>query len=121
MGDLGGLDEGVLGVLRVPEVAFEINDCSPGDLGRIDVGGRQILRRAEIGVHGALTVRRHQNVGAAGRGAVFRGGRVEGDPGGTDVVDIEIADLVVLDLADIGGTRPQAADPDDGVGGRAAG
>ena len=53
-------------------------------------------------------------------GPSFAAGRVEGDAGGADVVDIELADLVVLDLADIGGTRAQAADADDGVGGRAA-
>ncbi|MGY4328810.1 hypothetical protein ACVWWG_003227 [Bradyrhizobium sp. LB7.2] len=118
--NLGRLDEGLLGPRRIPEITLEINDAGAGDLGRVDVGRRQILRRAEIGVHGALAVARDQDVGAAGGGAVFRGGRVEGDAGRADIVDVELADLVVLDLADIGGARPQAADADDGVGSRAA-
>ena len=91
------------------------------DLRFVDIGRRQFLRRAEIGVHGALAVRRHQDVGAAGGGSA--GGRfgLEGDAGGADVVGIEPADLVVLDLADIGGAGAEAGDADDGVGGRAAG
>ena len=39
MRDLGRLDEGVLGVLRIPEIAFEIDDARRRDLGRVDVGG----------------------------------------------------------------------------------
>ena len=91
------------------------------DLRLVDIGGRQILRGAEIGVHGALAVRRHQDVGAAGGGAV--GGRLglEGDAGGADVVGVEAADLVVLDLADKGGAGAETGDADDGVGAGAAG
>src|SRR3954451_17773557 len=114
MGDLGRLDEGVLGVLGVPEIALEVDDAGRGDLGRVDVGGRQVLRGAEIGVHGALAVVSHQDVGAAGRRTVLRRGRVEGDAGRADVVDVELPDLVVLYLADIGGARTEAADGDDG-------
>ena len=91
------------------------------DLRRVDICGRQVLRRAEIGVHGALAVRRHQDVGAAGGGAVRGRLGLEGDAGGADVVGVEAADLVVLDLADIGGAGAEAGDADDGVGGRAAG
>ena len=43
------------------------------------------------------------------------------DPGGADVVGVETADLVVLDLADIGGAGAEIGEADDGVGGRAAG
>ena len=82
--------------------------------------GRQILRGAEIGVHGALAVRRHQDVGAAGGGAGARGLGLESDAGGADVVGIEGADLVGLDLADEGGAGAEAGDADDGVGAGAA-
>ena len=90
------------------------------DLRCVDVGRRQILRRAEIGVHGALAVRRHQNVGAAGGGTVGCRLGFESDAGGADVIGVEAADLVVPDLADIGGARAEAGDADDGVGRRAA-
>ena len=43
------------------------------DLRFVDIGRRQVLRGAEIGVHGALAVRRHQDVGAAGGGAIGAG------------------------------------------------
>ena len=45
----------------------------------------------------------------------------ERDAGGADVMGVEPADLVVLDLADIGRARAEIGDADDGVGGRAAG
>ena len=78
--------------------------------------GREVLRGAEIGVHGALAVRRHQDVGAAGGGAIRCRLGLEGDAGGADVVGVEGADLVGLDLADEGGAGAEAGDADDGVG-----
>src|SRR5205814_8737474 len=110
------LHEGFLGALGVPEITFEIDDVGSRDLRRVDVTGRQILRGAEIGVHGALAVRRHQDVGAAGGRTVGRGGSVERDAGGADVVAVEFSDLVILDLADKGGARAKTGDADDGVG-----
>ncbi len=91
------------------------------DLGLVDIGRCQFLRGAEIRVHGALAVRRHQDVGAAGGGAAGRGRGLERHAGGADVVGIETADLVVADLADIGGAGAEIGDADDGVGGGAAG
>ena len=46
---------------------------------------------------------------------------LERDAGGADVMGVEPADLVVPDLADIGGARAEIGDADDGVGRRAAG
>ncbi|MEN3347834.1 MAG: hypothetical protein V7632_1469, partial [Bradyrhizobium sp.] len=43
MRNFGRLDEGVLGVLGIPEITFEVDDGGGRDLGRVDVGGRQIL------------------------------------------------------------------------------
>ena len=54
--------------------------------------------------------------GTAGSGLGF-----ERDAGGADVVGIEPADLVVPDLADIGGARAEIGDADNGVGRRAPG
>ena len=122
MRDGRGLHEGLLGVLRVPEIAFEIDErWTPRSAAASISAGRQLLRRAEIGVHGALAVRRHQDVGAAGRGTVGRGPGLERDAGGADVVGVETADLVVPDLADIGGAGAEIGEADDGVGRRAAG
>ena len=87
----------------------------------VDVGGMQILRGAEIGVHGALAVRRHQHVAAPGRGAGGRRRRVKRDAGGADIVGEGAAELVVFDLADEGGAAAERRQADDGVGRRAAG
>ena len=43
-----------------------------------------------------------------------------GGAGGADVMAVEFADLVVLDLADKGRARAETGDADDGVGSRAA-
>ena len=120
MRDCRGLHKGVLGAFGVPEIAFEIDDLRGRDLRGVDVGGRQVLRGAEIGVHGALAVAGHQDVGAAGRGTARRRLGLERHAGGADVVAVEPADLVVPDLADIGGAGAEAGEADDGVGGRAA-
>src|SRR6202011_87801 len=97
-------DESLLRVLRIPEIAFEINDARGRDLRLVDIIRHELLRSTEIGVHGALAVRRHQNVGAAGGRAARGGPGFERDAGGADVMGIEPADLVIPDLADIGGT-----------------
>src|SRR5205823_11967084 len=74
----------------------------------------------EIGVHGALAVRRHQDVGAAGGGAGGGGYGLERDAGGADIVGVEGADLVGLDLADKGRAGAETGDADDDVGAGAA-
>ena len=81
-----GLEEGVLGVLRVPQIAFEIGDGRGRDRVGVDVARMQVLRGAEIGVHGALAVGADENIGARGRRALGGGGGIEGNAGGADVV-----------------------------------
>ncbi len=115
------LTKASLALVRIPQIAFEIDQRGRRDLFGVDIGRIKFLRRAEISVHGALAIRRHQNVGAAGGRAIRRRPGLEGDPGGADVMGIEPADLVVPDLADIGGAGAEAGDADNGVGGRAAG
>ena len=105
---------------RIPQIALEIDDAGRRDRVGVDVVRMQVLRGAEIGVHGALAVRRHQHVAARRRGAVRRRRRVEGDAGGADVVPEHAAEFVVAHLADEGRARAEARHPDDGVRRRAA-
>ena len=104
----------------VAQVAFEISERGRADLRLVDVGGFQALRGAEIGVHGALAVRRHHDVTARGRRTVARRLGAEGNAGRTDIVREGAAEFVVLHLADEGRARSEARHADDGVGGRAA-
>ena len=120
MGDLRRLQERFLGVLRVPQIAFEVDQRRGGDLLGVDIGRAKVLRGTEIGVHGALAIRRDQDVGAAGGRAVAGRLGVEGHARGADIVAVQPADLVILDLADIGGAGAEVRQPDNGVGGRAA-
>ena len=87
----------------------------------MDVIDAEILGRAEERVHGALAVGRHQDVGACRRGPALRGRSVEGDAGGTDVVDEDAAQRVVPHLADERCARPEARHADDRVRRRATG
>ena len=94
--------------------------ASPISFGSMSAGD-EILRSAEIGVHGALAVRRHHDVAARGRRTVGSGRRIEGDLERADVVAEDRAEIVVAHLADEGRARAEARDAGDGVGGRAAG
>src|SRR5262249_60586940 len=114
------LEEGVLGVLRVPQVALEIGDRRAGDRLRVDVVRVQILRGAEIGVHGALAVRRDEDVAARGGRPVERRRRVEGDASRADVVGEHLPERVVAHLADEARARAEAGDAVDRVRGRTA-
>ena len=72
----------------------------------VDVVRGEVLAGAEIGVHGALAVRRHQDEAARGRRPVGRGRHVEVDADRAQIVAEEPAELVVLDLADEAGAWP---------------
>src|SRR2546422_4601349 len=61
VGEAGGDAECFLGGRRVEEVALQIEDVPAGDEPRIDVAGAELRRRAEIGGHRALRVRRHHD------------------------------------------------------------
>ncbi len=113
--------EGFLGVRGIPEITLQIKHYGSRDLGGVDISRHQFLRRAEIGVHRALAIRGHHDVGAAGRRAIRRSSRLERNARGADVVRVQPADLVIPDLADIGGARAQIGDADNRVGRRPAG
>ena len=64
--DLRRLDERLFRRLRIPEIAFEVNELGGGNGIGIDIVGVQVLGRPEIGIQSALAVRSHQNVTATG-------------------------------------------------------
>ena len=74
-----------------------------------------------MGVHGALAIRRHQDVGTPRGGASQRRPGLERDARRTDVMHVHTADLVVLDLANVGRAGAETGHPDNGVGRRSAG
>ena len=59
--------EGGAGFDGIEQIAFEIEDLALLDQRAVEIGIGEFRRRAEIGVHGALAVRRHQDEAAAGR------------------------------------------------------
>ncbi len=115
------LDEGLLGRLRVPQVALQICDGGGANLVRAHILRCEIRRGAQVGRHGALRVLGDENQ-TAGRGlALARRCAVEGDAGGADVVAKDLAELIVANPADEAGTATEAGDPDHGVRRRTAG
>ncbi len=64
---------------------------------------------AEEGLHGALGVRRDEDEAAGGGEAFGERRGVVGDAEGADVVGEDVAELVVGDLADVGGRVPPRA------------
>ena len=119
--DLRSLEESFLGARRIPEVAFKINDLSGSNGIRVDVVGMQILSGAEIGVHRALAVGRHQHVTTCRGWAGRCGRRRKGDTRRADIMGKDAPKLIILDLSNEGRARPQARDPDDRIGRGATG
>ena len=96
---------------RAPEIGLQIEDRRVADLLRIEHVGAELVRGAAIGVHRPLRVGRDQDQAAPGRlAAAFRRGQ-ELDAERPDVVDEDLAELVVGDLADEAGRPPSAATP----------
>ena len=120
VGGRGGLAEGFLGAGRVPQIAFQVGDLRVGDQRLVDVLRTQLHAGAEVGVHGALGVRRHQDQAARRRGAAMAGRRLEMHAGGADVVAEDLAELVAVDLADVGPPAAQRRDAGHGVAGGTA-
>ena len=119
-GDVDRLHHRVARRLRVPEIAFEIEDRGALDLRLVERGGRQQLGGAEEGVHRPVRVGRDQHHRARGRLAEVRGRGDELDAGGGEVVPVEFAELVGRDLADEARFAAERRDPRRGIASRAA-
>ena len=100
-------------------------DIEPGRSGQgleIEILGGELLADAEKGVHGALGVRRdqHQAFARDPRGQAMD--TIVSDAGRGEVVQIEVAVVVVGHLAGVVGATTETAQRDDGIGrGAAAG
>src|SRR3989442_785138 len=101
VGEAGGDAECLLGGRRVEEVALQIEDAPAGDEPRIDVAGAELRRRAEIGVHRALRVRRHHDEAAAGGRPARRRRRRVAHAGRAKIVAEDLAQLIVTNLAHV--------------------
>ena len=100
--DFGRQLEGFLGLGPVPQITFHVGDLRGLDDFPVNVGDGEVHAGAEICVHGALAVRRHQDEGARGGRAV--GGRfgIKSDALCPHVMPEDGAELICLHLAKIG-------------------
>ena len=120
VGNLGSPHESFFRCGRIPKVAFEVDDTAVPHERLVDIVRGQLLAGAEEGVHGALAVGRDENVAARGRRAVLRMRRFEVHADRPDVMGEGTSGLVILDLADEGGTDTEGRETDDRIGGRPA-
>src|SRR6185503_1909439 len=88
-GDLDRPDHRVARGLGVPQIAFKIDRRRSADLLLVERARRQVLCRAEEGVHGPVAVGRDQNHRARGRHADVERRRGEFDAGRGQVVAVE--------------------------------
>jgi hypothetical protein len=121
VGEAGRQPVRLLGLGLVPEVSLEVEHLGTGDEVVVDVARAELRRRAEVGVHGALRVGRHDDEAATARLAAARGLGPEVDAGGPDVVAEHDAELVVGHPADERGTAAERRHADQRVGGGATG
>ncbi len=113
--------EGLLGLGPVPQIAFHVGDLGGSRPRQVDVSDGQVHAGAEIGVHGALAIGRHQDEGAGRGGTLGRGARVEAHTLRPHVMSEDGAQLILLDLAEIGGLAAEGRNAGGGVAGRPAG
>ena len=121
VGETRGHPDRFLGARRVPQIALEIGDLRTGRLILLDILGSEFDAGAEIGVHRALAVRRHEDHRARRRRLGVQWSRVEGDALGADVVRVDLAEMVVRDLAEEGRASAKACDARCRVARRSAG
>src|SRR5690606_21456664 len=98
-----------LRVGRIPEVTFKI-----GHLGSLRLVLFHILRPelgacAEVGVHGSLAIWRHEDHGARGGRKIAKRSRIECYALRANIMAVDIAELVLCDLSEIGGAPAQAS------------
>ena len=101
--------------LRIPEIAFEIEDRRALDLRFVERRDGQQLGGAEEGVHRPVGVGGDQHHRARGRLAEIGRGRDELDAGRGEVVPVELAELIGRHLADEARLAAQGRDARRGV------
>ena len=121
VGEMGGEHEGLLGLRRIPQEAFHIGNRRAADLLLADIGGGQLVAGAEIGVHGPLAMRRHQDHRAGCRRPVSQPLHLVVDAQASEVGFEDVAQIVGCDLADKSGATAERGNARCGIGGAAAG
>ena len=80
----------------------------------------EVLAGAEIGIHRAFAIGRHENKTPCRGRATERGGRLKRDIGRTNIMGEEASHFIILHLADEGGARAERSHTNNCIGGRAA-
>ena len=106
--------------LRVPQIAFKIEDRRVADLLLVERALRQVLRGAEEGVHRPVPVGRDQDHRTRSRLAHVGSRSDELDPRGGEIMTIEFAELVGRDLADEPGAAAECRNARRRIAGRSA-
>src|SRR5487761_1921665 len=121
MRDIGRFAKGGLGVWRIPEVAFEIDDAGRFDKRFINVLRSEFNASAQKCRHRSFAVRRYMHEAASGRRSCGCRGGWKGDAGCLDIVMECSTRLVVTHLAYKGGLAAKTCNPHHRVGGGPAG
>lgn len=116
-----GADKGVLGLLAVEQIPFQIGNARIGNHGFVKVVCAQLHAGPQESVHRALGVWRHKDKAAPG----FRTDRqrlcVKGDSHGAQIVLEDFSKLVASDFANKAALAAEGCKPGHCVPGRSAG
>ena len=110
MRDLGGVTERGLRLVAVEQVPLHVQHRAGGDRLLVEVVDAQQRRHAEVGVHRALGVGGDHDDAPAGRRFAVGATGTELHADRADVVAEHVAEIVVVDLADVGGAAAEAGD-----------
>ena len=111
MGGGGGAAERGLRGRRVEQITLQIQHGGAPDQRLVHIRLAERHAGAEIRVHRALPIRRHQDQAARGGGPALQRRRGEMHPRRRDVAPERLAQRIARDLAQIGHLRPQATPP----------
>ena len=112
-----GGDEGLFGVIAVPQVALQVEHLGLGHHLQVEVCGIQAHRCPEVGAHGALGIGGDQDQAAGRRGSCGGRWRFEAGAHRANVVGKDRPKLVVPHPANEAGPAAQLGDARQGVGG----
>ena len=115
------LPDGVLRRRLVPEVSLEVGHRGAGDEGGVDVVGTDERRRPEVRALRALRVRCHHHEATARRRSGSGGCDVEVHAERSEIVRVDLAELVVTDAPDERDRGAEGRQAGDRVGARPPG